>query len=146
MIAIAAAPAHADDTAALPPLETQEHHPAIDQVIYRGVVGNILEAVPLPPEQRVQLQRGNAILGSAFTGRSLAVLLGLASPVLMIGGLIWGIWSAANIKAIPSAHAAGALPNAAPEPAQAVPPMEAAQLAPAESDSMTDPARLARTE
>lgn len=143
MITIAAAPARADD-APLPAVEPQDH-PSIDQVIYRGVVGNILEAVPLPAEQRVQLQRGNAILSNTFTGRSIAVLLGLASPVLMIGGLIWGIWSAANIKATPSAHAAEAPPNAVPQPVQAVPAIEAAQLAPSESDVITDPARLART-
>jgi hypothetical protein len=72
--------------------------PAIDQVIYKGVVGNILEAVPLDPEQRVHLQRGNAVVNNTFTGRTLALLLGIASPPLMIVGLIWGIWSAANIK------------------------------------------------
>jgi hypothetical protein len=71
---------------------------SVDQVIYKGLVGNLLEAVPLDPEQRVQLQRGNAIINNAFTGRSLAMLLGIASPPLMIAGLIWGIWSAFNIK------------------------------------------------
>ena len=78
-----------------------EHAPpsSVGQVIYKGVVGNILEAMPLDPEQRVQLQRGNAIINNAFTGRSLAILLGIASPPLMIAGLIWGIWSAINIKA-----------------------------------------------
>jgi len=71
---------------------------SVEQVIYKGLVGHILEAVPLDPEQRVQLQRGNAIINNAFTGRSLAMLLGIASPPLMIAGLIWGIWSAFNIK------------------------------------------------
>jgi hypothetical protein len=67
-------------------------------VIYKGVVGNILEAMPLDPEQRVNLQRGNAVVNNTFTGRTLAVLLGIASPPLMIVGLIGGIWSAAKIK------------------------------------------------
>jgi hypothetical protein len=88
--------------------------PAIDQVIYKGVVGNILEAVPLDPEQRVHLQRGNAVLNNTFTGRSLALLLGIASPPLMIVGLIWGIWSAANIKPAQGEAATAGAP--APQP------------------------------
>jgi hypothetical protein len=89
MMSIAAAPARAQDYVL--PLPEGEESASVDQVIYKGVVGNLLEAVPLPAEQRVQLQRGNALVSSAMTGRSLAILLGLASPVLMIGGLIWGI-------------------------------------------------------
>jgi hypothetical protein len=89
--------------------------PSIDQVIYKGVVGNLLEAVPLDPEQRVQLQRGNAILNNAFTGRSVALLLGIASPPLMIVGLIWGIWSAVNIKAAPPEIRTAVAPLAQPE-------------------------------
>jgi hypothetical protein len=146
MMTIAAAPARAQE-ASLPATETQENS-SIDQVqvLYRGVVGNILEAVPLPAEQRVQLQRGNAVISNTFAGRSVAVLLGLASPILMIGGLIWGIWSAANIKATSMAHAATVPTGGVPQPPQATPTVEAAELVPAEADAQTDPARLARTE
>jgi hypothetical protein len=80
------------------PAAAEPATPPIDQVLYKGVVGNLLEAMPLDPEQRVQLQRGNAVINNAFAGRSLALLLGIASPPLMVVGLIWGIWSAVNIK------------------------------------------------
>jgi hypothetical protein len=93
----------------------QSSTPPIDQVIYKGVVGNILEAMPLDPEQRVHLQRGNAVVNNTFTGRTLALLLGIASPPLMIVGLIWGIWSAANIKPAQVEPAAAATPVRQPE-------------------------------
>ena len=99
--------------------------PAIDQMIYKGVVGNILEAMPLDPEQRVNLQRGNAVVNNTFTGRTLAVLLGIASPPLMVVGLIWGIWSAAKIKSNQGdpAPATGLVPQAqAEQPAADVQP------------------------
>lgn len=145
MMTIAAAPTRAQE-ASLPATESKESS-AIDQaqVLYRGVVGNLLEAVPLPAEQRVQLQRGNAVVGNTLTGRSLTLLLGLASPVLMVGGLIWGIWSAVNIKATPSAHAAGAPPNAVPQTGQPA-VTETAQLAPSDTDVTSELPRLARTE
>lgn len=68
------------------------------QTIYKGVVGNLLDSVPLTPEDRLQLQRANAVLGSPLTARTVAVALGIASPPLMVVGLIWGLWSASQIK------------------------------------------------
>jgi hypothetical protein len=144
MMSIAAAPARAEDYVL--PLPEGDESTAVDQVIYKGVVGNLLEAVPLPAEQRVQLQRGNALVSSAMTGRSLAVLLGLASPVLMIGGLIWGIWAAANIKASPSAQAAAVPATAVPETAQPAPSIEPVQLSSPDADAVNDAARLAQTQ
>jgi len=72
----------------------------LDQVLYKGVVGNLLDAVPIDPDRRVELQRTNAVVSSVFSGRSLAVLLGVTNPVLMVGGLVWGIWAASNIKRV----------------------------------------------
>ncbi|HUP94499.1 MAG TPA: hypothetical protein VM164_06290 [Burkholderiales bacterium] len=72
----------------------------LDQVLYKGVVGNLLDAAPIDPDRRVELQRTNAVVSSVFSGRSLAVLLGVANPVLMVGGLVWGIWSASKIKPV----------------------------------------------
>jgi hypothetical protein len=69
-----------------------------EQVIYKGVVGNLLEAVPLEPDDRVQLQRTSAVVSNTMSGRSLALLLGIANPVLMIVGLVWGAWSASQIR------------------------------------------------
>lgn len=83
------------DTPRLPSIPTQ----SADQVIYKGVVGNLLETIPIDPARRVELQRGNAVVSNVLSGRSLAVLFGIASPILMVGGLIWGIWAASQIKA-----------------------------------------------
>ena len=69
-----------------------------DQVLYKGLVGNMLETVPLEPQQRVELQRANAVISNTVSARSLALLLGVASPVLMVGGLAWGIYAATRIK------------------------------------------------
>jgi hypothetical protein len=68
------------------------------QALYKGVVGNLLEAVPIDPESRVQLQRFSAVVGNPLSGHSLAVTLGIASPPLMILGLLWGLWSAKQIQ------------------------------------------------
>ena len=54
--------------------------------------------MPIDPEKRVQLQRGNAVVSNVASARSLAVLLGVANPVMMVGGLVWGLWSASQIK------------------------------------------------
>ena len=68
------------------------------QTIYKGVVGNLLDSVPLTPEDRLQLQRANAVLSSPLTARTVAVALGIANPPLMLVGLIWGLWSASQLK------------------------------------------------
>lgn len=71
----------------------------MEQVLYKGVVGNLLEAVPMDSERRVQLQRTNAVVSGVSTARTLAMLLGAVNPVFMIGGLVWGLYSASQIKA-----------------------------------------------
>ena len=45
------------------------------------------------------LQRTSAVVSGTLTGRSLAIWAGLAHPVLMAAGLVWGIYSALNIHA-----------------------------------------------
>ena len=72
---------------------------AIPDAIYKGVVGKALDAVPMDPERRVILQRTNAVASSVLTGRSLAVWAGLTNPLLLVGGLVWGLFAASNIKA-----------------------------------------------
>ena len=91
--------------------ETQAPAQRADQILYKGIVGNLLEAVPMDAEQRVGLQRGNALVSAPFSARSLALLLGITNPAVMIGGLIWGIWAASRIEAAP------ANPKAVAEPA-----------------------------
>ena len=69
-----------------------------DQVVYKGLIGNVLDAIPMEPLDRLQLQRTNAVVSSTLLGRSLTVLTSLSNPVLLLGGLVWGMWSASNIK------------------------------------------------
>jgi hypothetical protein len=71
-----------------------------DQVIYKGLVGNVLDAVPMHPSDRLGLQRTNAVVSSTLLGRSLTVLAGLGNPILLLGGFVWGVWSAANIEPV----------------------------------------------
>lgn len=78
----------------------------VDQIIYKGVVGNILDSVPLDPERRVELQRANAVVANTLSARTLAILLGLTTPVFMIGGLVWGVFAASRIKPAVQAQAA----------------------------------------
>jgi hypothetical protein len=82
----------------------------LDQGVYKGMVGNMLEAIPMDPAQRVDLQRTNAVVSNALLGRSLAVLAGLSNPVLLLGGIVWGVWAASNIRPAD----AGANPGADP--------------------------------
>jgi len=72
---------------------------ALPDIVYKGVVGKVLDAMPLDPSTRTGLQRTNAVVGSAFTARSLGALMGLGGPLLTVAGLIWGIFSARHIDA-----------------------------------------------
>jgi hypothetical protein len=89
--------------------------PRADQIIYKGVVGNLLEAVPLDADQRVDLQRTNAVISNPLSARSFALLLGVTNPVVMLGGLIWGIWAASRIERGPNTKAVAAS-SAEPRP------------------------------
>ncbi|OGA50246.1 MAG: hypothetical protein A3F74_16770 [Betaproteobacteria bacterium RIFCSPLOWO2_12_FULL_62_58] len=73
--------------------------PALGDVVYKGLVGKALDAVPMDPDERVILQRTNAVVSGTLTGRSLMVWAGLSNPILLIAGLAWGLFSASNIKA-----------------------------------------------
>jgi hypothetical protein len=70
----------------------------LDQTVYKGLVGNVLDAIPMDPSDRLDLQRTNAVVSNTLFGRSLAVLAGLSNPVLLLGGFVWGMWAASNIK------------------------------------------------
>jgi hypothetical protein len=96
LLALATYASAQDDprTRAVPDVSPQ----GLDQVVYKGLVGNVLDAIPMDPSQRVDLQRTNAVVSNTLFGRSLAVLAGLSNPVLLLGGFAWGMWSASNIK------------------------------------------------
>lgn len=77
--------------------------PVLPDVIYKGIVGKALDAVPMDPHERAVLQRSSAVISGTLTGRSLAAWAGLTNPVLLVAGLIWGIYSATNIKPVETA-------------------------------------------
>ena len=89
--------------------------PAMGDLVYKGLVGKALDAVPMDPEERVALQRTSAVASGTLTGRSLAVWAGLTNPILLIAGLAWGLFSASNIKAAESS--AGPVMNRVEPPA-----------------------------
>jgi hypothetical protein len=104
-------PAHAEDAPQSPA--------AIGDVVYKGVVGKVLDAVPMDAEGRVALQKTSAVVSGTLTGRSISIWAGLSlsNPILLIAGLAWGIYSATHIEpAQPQAKpdAAPALPDAPP--------------------------------
>jgi len=76
---------------------------AVSDVLYKGVVGKVLDAVPMDPEERVTLQRTGAVVSGTLTGRSLSAWSGLTHPILWVAGFAWGLVSASNIKAEPPA-------------------------------------------
>ena len=82
-----------------------------DQIVYKGVVGNVLDAVPMDASDRLDLQRANAVIGNTLLGRSLAILAGLSNPVLLLGGFVWGMWAAANIAPVKAAVKRAADPD-----------------------------------
>jgi len=86
---------------AIPTSRSQE----FDQILYKGLVGNVLDALPMDPTHRLNLQRTNAVVSNTLSGHSLTMLTKLANPALLIGGIVWGLWAASNIKA-PAAAAA----------------------------------------
>jgi len=86
-------------------LEPAEDAPArlsqpAEQLLYKGMVGNVLDVLPIDPQVRVDLQRTNAVVSNTFLGRSLGVMVGIGGPVLIIGGLIWGMWAASRIRPV----------------------------------------------
>lgn len=96
LLALANSASAEDDprSLAIPGVSSQ----GLDQVVYKGLVGNVLDAIPMNPSERLDLQRTNAVVSNTLFGRSLAVLAGLSNPVLMLGGFVWGMWAASNIK------------------------------------------------
>jgi hypothetical protein len=109
MVLLASAgPASAQDASGSR-LDTSAFPAGFDQAIYKGLVGNVLDAVPMDRLKRLDLQRTNAIVGNTLLGRSLTVLAGLSNPLLLLGGFAWGVWAASNIKAAAIIHPANTL-------------------------------------
>lgn len=96
---------------------TPDRPPAgVADVAYKGVVGKLLDAVPLENSTRTALQQANAVASNSFAGRSLATMIGLSNPLFAIAGFFWGLFAASQIS---SANAAEPQSNAqAPAPAR----------------------------
>ncbi len=88
-------------TAAATPVESPN---AFSDIVYKGVVGKVLDAMPLDASTRTGLQRANSVVGSTFTGRSLGLLAGISAPLLAFAGLIWGIFASKHIDAAATAE------------------------------------------
>lgn len=71
----------------------------VPDILYKGLVGKALDALPMDPSTRSGLQQAHAVIGSSFAGRSLAALTGIGGPLLTLAGLAWGIFAARKIAA-----------------------------------------------
>ncbi len=72
---------------------------ALPDIVYKGVLGKMLDEVPLAPSTRTVLQQANALVSSTVAARAIGALTGVGAPLLTVAGLIWGIFSARQIDA-----------------------------------------------
>ncbi len=94
---------------------------AVPDILFKGIAGKMLDAVPIEPSTRADLQRASTIVSSTITTRSLGALTGLGGPLGAVAGLIWGIFSSRQIEAAPVADAkpvAEAIPAVGAQPAE----------------------------
>ena len=94
-----------DQIAPVAPAQQVEPAHALPDIIYKGIAGKVLDAMPLDPSTRTTLQRANAVVSGAATVRTIGVLTGLGGPLLTIAGLIWGIFSSRQIEEAPAGDA-----------------------------------------
>lgn len=87
-----------------------------EQSLYKGLVGNALELVPMDAQARVRLQQANAVVSAPMSARTLAALTQISNPVLLLGGFIWGVWSASQLEPHPEEPPARIEPAPAPAP------------------------------
>jgi len=94
-----------EQNAATVPDKPAEPARALPDIVYKGIAGKVLDALPIEPETRANLQRANTIVSSAFTARSLGALTGLGGPLLTVAGVLWGVFSSRQIEAAPAGEA-----------------------------------------
>ncbi|MEQ1772798.1 MAG: hypothetical protein ABL891_03355 [Burkholderiales bacterium] len=111
------APAIAENSPNTQAVQISKPTQGVDQMLYKGLIGNALDAVPMDSAQRVTLQRTNAVISNTLSGRSLTALAKLTNPALLIGSIAWGFWAASNINT-PAAEtpASGATDASASQP------------------------------
>jgi len=98
--------------------DVSQETPVVGDVVYKGLVGKALDALPMDPENRVALQKTNAVVSGTLTGRSLSVWAGLANPILLVGGLVWGLFSASKIQVANAAAKPRSIRAESPEPVE----------------------------
>ncbi|MCE9642029.1 MAG: LysM peptidoglycan-binding domain-containing protein [Betaproteobacteria bacterium] len=108
-----------EQNASLAPEKPAEPASALPDILYKGVVGKVLDALPLEPATRTTLQKANTVVSGTLTVRSLGALAGFGGPLLTVAGLIWGIFSSRQIDpAAAGVKATGETKTAdAPKPA-----------------------------
>ena len=70
----------------------------LSDIAYKGLVGKLLDAVPLESPTRTTLQQANAIASGSMTGRSVATMIGITNPLFAVAGFFWGLFSANRIS------------------------------------------------
>ena len=66
-------------------------------LIYKGVVGKILDELPLENSTRTVLQQANTVISNSYTGRAIGALTGIGAPILGVAGFLWGLFAAKQI-------------------------------------------------
>lgn len=94
------------------PAKPADEKGGLPDIVYKGVVGKVLDAIPMDPSTRTALQRTNTVVSGALTVRSLGALAGVGGPLVAVAGLLWGIFSSRQINADDSKPAAGTNPVA----------------------------------
>ena len=73
-------------------------------LIYKGVVGKILDGLPLESSTRTALQQANTVISNSYTGRAIGALTGIGAPILGVAGFLWGLFAAKQIGSPSSAE------------------------------------------
>jgi len=75
-------------------------HPtvSISDIIYKGVVGKMLDSASLENSTQTTVQPANSVAGNSFAGRALATLTGVGGPILTVARLLKGLFSAQKIR------------------------------------------------
>jgi LysM repeat protein len=88
-----------EENASVAPAKPAEAARGLPDIVYKGVVGKVLDAMPLEPSTRTALQQANAVVSSTVSARALGALTGFGGPLLTVAGLIWGVFSSRQIDA-----------------------------------------------
>ncbi len=70
----------------------------LPDIFYKGAIGKMLDYVPMESEKRATLQQAGSVVSGTTSGLKLAGLLGVATPIAAVVGLVWGIFSARSIE------------------------------------------------